>query len=79
MWIVECRIVVDVVNSSTLCCTERRPGNVDATFSLVDQDNYIQFGKDDIYIIYAYVTATLYWEIACMRIVTGKQIGRAHV
>lgn len=56
-----------VVNSSTLCCTERRPGNVDATFSLVDQDNYIQFGKDDIYIIYAYVTATLYWEIAWMQ------------
>lgn len=53
-----------VVNSSTYCCTERRPGNVDWTLAIVDQENYVQFQESDIYLFKLYVNATLFWELA---------------
>lgn len=51
------------VNSSTNCCTGRRPGNIDWTLELVDQEDYAVMDSADVWAFRLYDTATTYWQL----------------
>lgn len=48
-------------NSDTLCCTYRRPGNLDWTLGVVTQDNYSPFVNGAFYEFNLFTNATEFW------------------
>lgn len=53
-----------VVNSSTSCCTQRRPGILDWTFSFVDQEQHVVLNYATPYVFRAWTSSLKYWELA---------------
>ena len=54
---------VAYVNSSTACCTYRRPGNIDWTMDIVDQEDYPVMATSDTWAFRLYTSATKYWQL----------------
>jgi hypothetical protein len=52
-----------VVNSSTACCTQRVPGNIDFNLAVVDQEEYPILDFNTYYNLRLYTTAALYWQL----------------
>jgi len=54
---------VAYINSTSACCTNRRPGNIDWSLDIVDQEDYPVMATSDTWAFRLYTSAAAYWEL----------------